>query len=277
MQTFFTAIKHQKRRRLEAVPALVWFSLLIAWPVWGHGGEPISTTLWTAVGLGAVMLLAYGVSWGAVRPLMRRGDEAMLAERAQRENAVLRRSLDLATEPTALLDPQGRVDLVNAAWRTLVDPDVLSGRPLDLGDAERWRIALVELADGAVSSQVQGAGRLWRVEAAGGAGYCVRSVEKPMVMHAGPLELDRLRGEALCRGQRLDLTVTEFKLLVSLVERDGRAVAREELLREVWGHQGPVRSRTVDTHIRRLRDKLGTDRACIATVRGQGYCLELGS
>lgn len=126
MQIFFTAIIHQKRRRLEALPALVWFSLLVAWPVWGHGGEPISTTLWTAVGLGAVMLLAYGVSWGAVRPLMRRGDEAMLAERAQRENAVLRRSLDLAAEPTALLDPQGRVDLVNAAWRTQVDPDALS-------------------------------------------------------------------------------------------------------------------------------------------------------
>ena len=75
------------------------------------------------------------------------------------------------------------------------------------------------------------------------------------------------------RGRRLDLTLTEFKLLASLVEREGEVVARDQLLREVWGHQGPVRSRTVDTHIRRLRDKLGADRACVATVRGQGYCV----
>ena len=268
-----TAAETLRRARTGDRAALVGFALLAAWPAWGHGGEPISTTLWTAVGLGAVMVLAYGVSWGAVRPLMRRGDETMVAARAQRENAVLRRSLDLASEPTALLDPQGRIDLVNAAWRAEVDADALSGRPLDLGGAAAWREALEALADGAGGVQVQAAGRQWRVETAGGAGYCVRPLELPAVLQVGPLELDRLGGEARCRGRRLDLTVTEFKLLVSLALRGGRAVGRDELLREVWGHQGPVRSRTVDTHIRRLRDKLGPERSCITTVRGQGYCV----
>lgn len=72
-------------------------------------------------------------------------------------------------------------------------------------------------------------------------------------------------------GQRLDLTGTEFKLLAVLIERRGRTQSRETLLYDVWGYQNPIDTRTVDTHIRRLREKLGKHSAKLETVRGEGY------
>lgn len=69
----------------------------------------------------------------------------------------------------------------------------------------------------------------------------------------------------------LDLTVTEFKLLAMLLERGSRVQSRDMLLRDVWGYEGDVDTRTVDTHVRRLRAKLGASAALIETVRGIGY------
>jgi two-component system phosphate regulon response regulator PhoB len=73
------------------------------------------------------------------------------------------------------------------------------------------------------------------------------------------------------RGRRLDLTTTEFKLLAVLVERRGRTLSRETLLQDVWGYTSAIDTRTVDTHIRRLREKLGPAANRIVTVRGEGY------
>jgi two-component system, OmpR family, phosphate regulon response regulator PhoB len=67
------------------------------------------------------------------------------------------------------------------------------------------------------------------------------------------------------------LTALEFKLLVTLLERRGRVQARGTLLRDVWGFHSEIESRTVDTHVKRLRDKLGTAGRFIETVRGVGY------
>jgi len=72
-------------------------------------------------------------------------------------------------------------------------------------------------------------------------------------------------------GTRLDLTTTEFKLLTLLVDRRGRTQSRETLLFDVWGYQNVIDTRTVDTHMRRLREKLGAHANRLETVRGEGY------
>lgn len=91
------------------------------------------------------------------------------------------------------------------------------------------------------------------------------------VMHKGVLKLDRARHYASLGNKPLDLTATEFKLLGLLMERCGRVQARDRLLDEVWGYEVAIDTRTVDTHVRRLREKLGKHADVIETVRGVGY------
>ncbi|VVM04969.1 Alkaline phosphatase synthesis transcriptional regulatory protein PhoP [Methylacidimicrobium cyclopophantes] len=79
------------------------------------------------------------------------------------------------------------------------------------------------------------------------------------------------RHEAFVRNRRVDLTATEFRLLNMLLRGRGRVHRREELLREVWGYEKAMDTRTVDTHVRRLREKLGRAARYIETVRGIGY------
>jgi two-component system phosphate regulon response regulator PhoB len=67
------------------------------------------------------------------------------------------------------------------------------------------------------------------------------------------------------------LTTTEFRLLLALARRPGRVRSREELLSTAWGHESHGYDRTVDTHVRRLRAKLGEAQDLIETVRGLGY------
>jgi two-component system phosphate regulon response regulator PhoB len=75
------------------------------------------------------------------------------------------------------------------------------------------------------------------------------------------------------RGEEVPLTATEFRLLKLLMERGGRVQTRSRLLSDVWGYAEDVDSRTVDTHIRRLRRKLGPEADRIETVIGVGYRL----
>jgi DNA-binding response OmpR family regulator len=83
--------------------------------------------------------------------------------------------------------------------------------------------------------------------------------------------VDKGAFEVRLDGQRLDLTTTEFKLLTLLIERRGRTQSRETLLYDVWGYQNAIDTRTVDTHMRRLREKLGDSANRLETVRGEGY------
>ena len=83
--------------------------------------------------------------------------------------------------------------------------------------------------------------------------------------------LDRTRREVYVGSNRIALTTTEFKLLSLLMERRGYTYGRDQLLREVWGYAGWVHTRTVDTHIARLREKLEEAAPSIETVRGIGY------
>ena len=87
----------------------------------------------------------------------------------------------------------------------------------------------------------------------------------------GPYHLDKNNQHFYLDGEKIDLTPTEFKLLLLLVERSGQAQTRDDLLREVWGYRDSTNSRTLDTHIKRLREKIGQHASDIETVRGVGY------
>lgn len=90
-------------------------------------------------------------------------------------------------------------------------------------------------------------------------------------LSAGNLMVDLERHEVVVKGVAVELTATEFKLLRTLVERKGRVQTRERLLEDVWNYAPDIETRTVDTHMRRLRDKLGTGGDIIETIRGVGY------
>jgi DNA-binding response OmpR family regulator len=90
-------------------------------------------------------------------------------------------------------------------------------------------------------------------------------------LKAGQVAIDRERHLVRVRGKQVELTATEFKLLSLLVERRGRVQSRDGLLNEVWGYESAIDTRTVDTHVRRLREKLGPAADCIETIRGFGY------
>ncbi len=91
------------------------------------------------------------------------------------------------------------------------------------------------------------------------------------IVESGDVRIDKGSFEITLAGQRLDLTTTEFKLLCLLVERRGRVQSRDVLLKDVWGYENSIDTRTVDTHIRRLREKLGASADRIETMRGEGY------
>ena len=85
------------------------------------------------------------------------------------------------------------------------------------------------------------------------------------------LRLDPQRHRCFVDGAEIDLTAKEFSLLHVLMARRGRVLTRDQLLDQVWGSDIAVTSRTVDTHLKRLREKLGTAGGLIETVRGVGY------
>ncbi|MBI3753843.1 MAG: response regulator [Deltaproteobacteria bacterium] len=95
--------------------------------------------------------------------------------------------------------------------------------------------------------------------------------EKRKTITAGPIHIDMERNSAAVNKQTLSLTAIEFKLLAELAKAKGRVLSRDNLLDMVWGADCYVTDRTVDTHIRRLREKLGKAAKYVETVRGFGY------
>ena len=87
----------------------------------------------------------------------------------------------------------------------------------------------------------------------------------------GSFLMDRKNMKFFYNDQPIDLTTTEFKLLAVLLENTSAVHTRSELLREVWGYSDDVATRTLDTHIKRLREKLGDAGKHVVTVRGTGY------
>lgn len=99
--------------------------------------------------------------------------------------------------------------------------------------------------------------------------------EEENLLTAGEIHVDLQRHLVLVKKKAIDLTATEFKLLTTLIERRGRVQNRDTLLNDVWGYESVIDTRTVDTHIRRLREKLGRAGDCIETIRGFGYRIEV--
>ena len=87
----------------------------------------------------------------------------------------------------------------------------------------------------------------------------------------GPIQIRIQRHEVLVHGQKVELTLKEFELLKYLVENRGIVLTRDQLLTRIWGYDFDGETRTVDVHVRTLRQKLGEAGACIETVRGVGY------
>lgn len=87
----------------------------------------------------------------------------------------------------------------------------------------------------------------------------------------GPFRFDKNSLKFYLDNEPADLTATEFKLLLFLCERSGKSQDRNDLLRSVWGYSDATHSRTLDTHMKRLRQKLGTHGSWVETVRGVGY------
>jgi two-component system, OmpR family, phosphate regulon response regulator PhoB len=102
------------------------------------------------------------------------------------------------------------------------------------------------------------------------------SVSPSEVIQLGPIRIDRAGHRVSVDGSQVELTPTEFKLLLMLAERRGRVQARAHLLETVWEAAPDIQTRTVDMHIQRLRTKLGSAGDLIETVRGFGYRLRPG-
>jgi two-component system phosphate regulon response regulator PhoB len=97
------------------------------------------------------------------------------------------------------------------------------------------------------------------------------AVSAGSTLSAGPITIDRSAHRVMLDGRELTLTATEYKLLLTLVERRGRVQTRPQLLETVWEAQPDIQTRTVDMHVQRLRSKLGETGKLIETVRGFGY------
>jgi two-component system phosphate regulon response regulator PhoB len=93
------------------------------------------------------------------------------------------------------------------------------------------------------------------------------------IYECGTISVDVPRHVVTVEGKSVDLTAIEFKLISTLVQRRGRVQTREQLLKDVWEYDTGIDSRTVDTHMRRLRKKLGRSASYLDTVRGVGYRL----
>jgi two-component system phosphate regulon response regulator PhoB len=111
---------------------------------------------------------------------------------------------------------------------------------------------------------------LLRIQAILRRGKAEPEVEEARI-HFGCLEIDREAHRVWVEGHEIELTALEFRLLVTLYDRRNRVQTRSALLDDVWGIQADITTRTVDTHVKRLREKLERARDYVETVRGVGY------
>ena len=91
------------------------------------------------------------------------------------------------------------------------------------------------------------------------------------ILRVGQIQVYPQRRQCFVGKNPIALTAKEFDLLFELMKANGNVLTRDVLMDRVWGYHGEAASRTLDTHVRRLREKLGADGACVETVRGVGY------
>ena len=175
-----------------------------------------------------------------------------------------RRSFDLLILDINLPDGNG-LDLLRALRRESEVPVIL----LTANDLETDIVAGLELgADDYVVKPFNIRELLLRIRAILRRQVMVES--NPVLTRHG-VSVDPAAHKVTVLGQDVELTATEFRLIEDLLRNAGRVRTREELLAAVWGYQFEGYARTVDTHIRRLRNKLGDAAEIIETVRGVGY------
>ncbi len=97
---------------------------------------------------------------------------------------------------------------------------------------------------------------------------------KNKVIRHGPITIDKVKIEVSVNNKIIDLTATEFKILNILIENKGRVCSRDAILTKLWGDEKIVIDRTIDVHIKHLRDKLGSAGKMIKNIRGFGYKIE---
>lgn len=95
------------------------------------------------------------------------------------------------------------------------------------------------------------------------------------IFSLGPMQFDKNQMAFFLNGERINLTATEFKMLLYMAERKGKTLSRKEIYEVIWGYGDTVNSRTLDTHMMRLRLKLGDYSDIIQTFRGKGYVVTL--
>jgi two-component system phosphate regulon response regulator PhoB len=201
--------------------------------------------------------------------LDRAGFRVETAETGEQALARLRRSApDLLVLDLMLPDLSGE----EVCRRVRADP-VLTGLPIIMltakGD-EVDRVVGFELgADDYVPKPFSPRELVLRVKAVLRRGR--EAQPSSALLERGPLRLDTDRHRCVVDDREVELTAKEFQLLEAMMRRPGRVATRDKLLEEVWGSDVTVTSRTIDTHLKRLREKLGAAAELIETVRGVGY------
>ena len=202
--------------------------------------------------------------------LSREGYEVAVSGTLQEAKKLLEPSLSLLVLDLMLPDGSG-LDLC----REIKKNSLLSNIPiiiLTAKDDEVDRVVGFELgADDYVTKPFSVRELILRVKAVLKRG----EVNKPELVEVerqfGDLSIDVDSHEVHVNSELVVLTALEFKLLKQLVDRRGRVQSRDQLLSDVWGYSSEVTTRTVDTHIKRLREKLGPMGKYVQTIRGIGY------
>jgi two-component system phosphate regulon response regulator PhoB len=202
--------------------------------------------------------------------LSREGYDVAVCGTLQEANKLLEPSLSLLVLDLMLPDGSG-LDLC----REIKKNSLLSSIPiiiLTAKDDEVDRVVGFELgADDYVTKPFSVRELILRVKAVLKRG----EVNKPELVEVerqfGDLSIDVDSHEVHVNSELVVLTALEFKLLKQLVDRRGRVQSRDQLLSDVWGYSSEVTTRTVDTHIKRLREKLGPMGKYVQTIRGIGY------
>jgi len=99
-------------------------------------------------------------------------------------------------------------------------------------------------------------------------------VEKNEIYAGKSVRIDLMKHEVYSDNRKIELTSTEFNILVMLAERKGWVFSREKILQRLWGNEKMVIARTVDVHIKKLREKLGKNGDIVKNIRGVGYKVE---
>jgi two-component system phosphate regulon response regulator PhoB len=201
--------------------------------------------------------------------LSREGFHVTVAQRGQEALDLLKREKpDLVVLDLMLPDMSG-LDILQRVRKSRVD-----GRPrviiLSAKKNEEDRIKGFELgADDYVPKPFSPKELVLRIRKALQQEPAERAPSTRLV--AGPIEIDEETHEVRVSGEVVHLTLTEFRLLAEMVKNQGRVRTRGTLMSRVWDYDSQAMSRTVDTHIRRLRAKLGDAASWLTTVRGVGY------